>query len=127
MDTSFGSGNSDGTPDGVVAVSLGSGNDVGTAIALQGDGKILVTGYTVSGDGSTNAAVARMLTDGRLDPEFGQDASDGTPDGVVGISLGAGNDYARDIAVQQDGKILIVGDRENGGSSDIWLARLLAI
>ena len=127
LDTSFGSGNSDGTPDGVVAVSLGSGNDVGTAIALQGDGKILVTGYTVSGDGSTNAAVARMLTDGRLDPEFGQDASDGTPDGVVGISLGAGNDYARDIAVQQDGKILIVGDRENGGSSDIWLARLLAI
>jgi hypothetical protein len=45
----------------------------------------------------------------------------------VGISLGAGNDYARDITVQQDGKILIVGDRENGGSSDIWLARLLAI
>ena len=127
LDTSFGSGNSDGTPDGVVGVSLGNGNDVGAAIALQGDGKILVTGYTVSGDGSTNAAVVRMLSDGRLDSEFGQDASDGTPDGVVGISLGAGNDYVRAMAIQQDGKILIVGDRENGGSSDIWLARLLAI
>ncbi len=127
LDTSFGRGNSDGTPDGVVGLSLGNGNDVGAAIALQGDGKILVTGYTVSGDSSTNAAVIRMLTDGSLDSEFGQDASDGTPVGVVGISLGAGNDYVRAMTIQQDGKILIVGDRENGGSSDIWLARLLAI
>lgn len=124
LDTSFGSGSSDGTPDGVVGLSFGAGNDVGTAITLQSDGKILVSGYTVGSDNSVNAIVARMLTDGKLDSDFGTSADDGTPEGVVGISLGAGNDYAHAIAVQQDGKILVAGDRTLNGSSDIWLARL---
>jgi hypothetical protein len=65
-----------------------------------------------------------MLTDGKLDSDFGTSADDGTPEGVVGISLGAGNDYAHAIAVQQDGKILVSGDRTLNGSSDVWLARL---
>ena len=125
-DVTFGAGTSDGTPDGVVGLSLGTGNDVAVAIAVQADGKIVVAGYTVASDGSTNAAVARMLSDGKLDTSFGQGSSDGTPDGVVAISLGVGNDYAHALALQSDGKILVAGDRTNGGSSDIWLARLLA-
>jgi uncharacterized delta-60 repeat protein len=126
LDNAFGTDASDGTPNGVVGLSLGTGNDTGVAIAIQGDGKIVVAGYTVSSDGSTNAAVARLSSNGALDASFGQGNSDGTPDGVVAISLGAGNDYARTMAIQQDGKILIAGDRTNAGSSDIWLARLLA-
>lgn len=127
LDSAFGADATDGTPNGVVGLSLGTGNDTGVAIAIQGDGKIVVAGYTVGSDGSTNAAVARLSSNGVLDASFGQGNSDGTPDGVVGISLGAGNDYARTMAIQQDGKILIAGDRTNDGSSDIWLARLLAI
>lgn len=126
LDISFGAGTSDGTPDGVVGLSLGTGNDVAVAIAVQVDGKILVAGYTVASDSSTNAAVARLLSDGKLDSSFGQGSSDGTPDGVVAISLGAGNDYAHALALQTDGKILVAGDRTNAGSSDIWVARLLA-
>lgn len=126
LDTAFGAGASDGTPDGVVGLSLGTGNDVAMSIAVQADGKVLVAGYTVASDASTNAAVARLLPDGKLDTAFGVGTTDGTPDGVVAISLGAGNDYAHALALQSDGKILVAGDRTNAGSSDIWVARLLA-
>ncbi|PUE46763.1 hypothetical protein B9Z47_13180 [Limnohabitans sp. 2KL-1] len=127
LDNSFGADASDGTPHGVTGLSLGTGNDTGVAITMQADGKIVVAGFTVASDGSTNAAVARLLSNGTLDTSFGQGNSDGTPDGVVAISLGAGNDFAHALAVQSDGKILIAGDRTNAGSSDVWLARLLAI
>lgn len=125
LDVAFGADSSDGTPNGVVGLSFGSGNDVGTGIAIQSDGRILISGYTVASDKSVNAIVARMLNDGKLDKDFGTSADDGTPEGVVGISLGAGNDYAHAIAVQADGMVLVMGDRTLNDSSDIWLARLM--
>lgn len=126
LDSAFGAGTSDGTPDGVVGLSLGTGDDMGVAIAVQADGKILVAGYTTPANDSTNAAVVRLLSDGKLDSAFGQGNADGTPDGVAAISLGNGNDFAHAMALTADGKILVGGDRVNGNSSDIWVARLLA-
>jgi uncharacterized delta-60 repeat protein len=105
---------------------LGTGDDMGVAIAVQADGKILVAGYTTPANDSTNAAVVRLLSDGKLDSAFGQGNADGTPDGVAAISLGNGNDFAHAMALTADGKILVGGDRVNGNSSDIWVARLLA-
>jgi uncharacterized delta-60 repeat protein len=126
LDTTFGAGTADSTPEGVVGISLGAGNDVANAMVIQSDGKIVVAGTTTAADKSTNIAVARLMADGSLDATFGVDSSDGTPDGVVSISLGAGNDTARALALQADGKILVAGDRVNGTTSDIWLARLIA-
>ena len=94
LDASYGRA-SDGTPDGIVSVSLGAGNDTTAATALQSDGKLLVIGTstsTISGTTSKNIVVERFNTDGTLDTTFGAGNSDGSPDGVVSISLGDGDD-----------------------------------
>lgn len=125
FDATFGVGEDDGTPNGVVNISLGDGNDFGTAVAAQADGKLVVAGYHEDG-ASTNMVVLRVNTDGTLDQSFGT-SNDGTENGIVNISLGEGNDIARDIAVQADGKIVIAGDSVVAdGSSNIIVARLNA-
>ncbi len=125
FDAAFGVGEDDGTPSGVVNISLGDGNDIGTAVAAQADGKLLVAGYHEAG-ASTNMVVLRVNADGTLDQSFGT-AEDGTDNGIVNVSLGDGNDIARDIAVQADGKIVIVGDSvTTDGSANIIVARLNA-
>jgi uncharacterized delta-60 repeat protein len=123
FDAGFGVGEDDGAPDGVANISLGEGNDFGTAIATQADGKIVVAGYHEEGS-STNMVVMRLNADGTLDQSFGT-ADDGTENGIVNISLGDGNDVARDLAVQADGKIVLVGDSVVAdGSTNIIVARL---
>lgn len=125
FDAGFGVGEDDGTPNGVVNISLGEGNDFGTAIATQADGKVIVAGYHDEG-ASTNMVVLRVNTDGTLDDSFGT-ADDGTANGIVNISLGDGNDVARDVVLQADGKIVLVGDSVVAdGSTNIIVARLNA-
>jgi uncharacterized delta-60 repeat protein len=124
LDTAFGKSD-DGTPDGVVSLSLGSGNDVARAMAIQGDGKIVIAATTSSTGTTSNAVVVRLKADGSLDSTFGQ-SNDGTPDGVVNLSVGDGNDFGKAVILQADGKIVLAGDRINGDSSDIWVARLMA-
>ena len=122
LDKSFGKAN-DGTPDGVVDYSLGAGDDVATAVAVQPDGRIVVAGYHVDGN-SKNIFVMRVNRDGSLDKHFGADAGkDGTPDGVVNVSLGDGDDIARGIALEADGKIVVVGGTVKGSSANIVVAR----
>jgi uncharacterized delta-60 repeat protein len=122
LDTSFGK-SADGTPDGVVDLSLGAGNDTASSVAVQKDGKIVVAGSSVM-KGSSNIEVIRLTSKGNLDKHFGT-AKDSTPDGVVNIDLGAGNDVGHAVAIQPNGKIVIAGSHEVGGSSDMVVARLL--
>lgn len=125
-DVSFGAGTADGTPDGSVSLSFGAGDDKLKGLLLQADGKILIAGSNTAADGSSNAVVARLNSNGALDSSFGEDSSDGTPDGVVSISLGNGDDSAEALALQADGKILIAGDHvASDGSSNIFVARLI--
>ncbi|PRD68878.1 hypothetical protein C6P61_08555 [Malikia spinosa] len=125
-DASFGAGPADGTPDGSVAVSFGAGDDKLKGLVVQADGKILIAGSNTAADGSTNAVVARFNSNGALDSSFGEDSSDGTPNGVVSISLGSGDDSAEALALRADGKILIAGDHvASDGSSNIFVARLI--
>ena len=84
-----------------------------------------MVGTTTGTDATSNIAVARLNSNGALDTTFGAGTTDGSPDGVVTISLGAGNDFAKGVALQADGKIIIAGDRVNGTSSDIVLMRLI--
>ncbi len=93
--------------DGQVSVDIG-GNDTPYAIALQPDGKILVAG--TDGDGF---ALTRLMPDGSVDSTFG----------VVGrstVNFG-GVDEALGMALQPDGKIVLVGT--NG--SDFAVTRML--
>ena len=94
MDTSFGDGGSVVAPlDGSYAFGL----------AIQRDGKLVVAGNSVgtSGEGG-EFAVARFRPAGLLDPTFAQG-------GVANSDLTRGDDYAMDVAVQRNGKIVAVG------------------
>lgn len=76
------------------------------ALAIQGNGDILVAGGVPVGDGSdTEFVVARFGADGDLDASFGEG-------GTVVAVPSAGNDYAAAIVLQPDGKILVAGADE---------------
>ena len=122
LDTTFGT-SSDGTPDGVVDISLGDGDDTASSVAVQKDGKIVGSGSSIL-NGSSNIEVIRLTRNGILDATFGT-ANDGTPDGVVNIDLGAGNDVGNALAIQVNGNIVIAGSHEVDGSTDMIVARLL--
>jgi len=90
LDTSFGTG-------GLVTTS---GTTAGSAVAIQKDGKIVVAG--TSNDGF---AVVRYNTDGSLDTTFGVG-------GLVTTDL-SGNGIGAAVAIQKDGKIVVVGEADN--------------
>lgn len=124
LDSTFGAGNDDGTPDGIVSISVGKGKDYGNSVAIQQNGKIVIGGDHTVGK-TSDLVVARLNTDGTLDATFGNNDSDGTPDGIVSVSLGDGKDYGKSVAIQQDGKIVLAGDHTVGKTSDISVTRLL--
>ena len=102
LDPSFGG-------DGRVTTDLERGSDVGFAVVIQVDGKIVVAGNS----GSEDFALARYNTDGSLDPTFGGD-------GKVITSFGQEPfDTARSIDVQTDGRIVVAG----GSRGDFALSR----
>ncbi len=73
-----------------------SGRDIAWGVALQADGKLVA-----AGDASMGLGIARLLPDGTLDPSF-------SDDGTVTAQHGADGDGARGVALQPDGKILVV-------------------
>ena len=87
--------------------SLGS-DDFAKSVVLQPDGKIVVSGYSsvelVDGNffSPPNFAIARYLPNGSLDSSFSADgkAIDDNP---------IGEDYAKSLLLQPDGKLLISG------------------
>lgn len=121
-DTRFAPGSGQ-TPDGFNAVELGTGQDVVDDMALASDGKIVLVG-THGAKGSANIAVIRLDPDGALDQSFGT-ADDGTPNGVVNLSLDAGDDVGRGVAIDPKGRIVVVGDSVGkDGTTDVVVARL---
>ena len=103
LDTSF-------SADGLVTIDLG-GSEQARTMAVQTDGKILLTG-----DSNGDFAVVRYNADGSLDASFGTA-------GVLTTDFAGGTDIAYDLLVQRDGKIVVVGDAYNGSSHDFALAR----
>lgn len=95
-----------------------------TDIAVLDDGKLLV-GVTVDigGIAATDMGVMRLHRDGTIDTSFGVDGGQ-----LVGFDQPNSdhNDYFRDLFVQPDGKIVLVGDAAGGvGGNDMAVARLL--
>lgn len=97
------------------------GDDRATAVAVQPNGKIVVAGTSDPGGGSSDFAVARYNPDGSPDLTFGN----GT--GSAKITFGVGSeDVATGVAVQADGKIVVVGYTNVRGNRDFAFARLTA-
>ncbi len=68
-------------------------------IAIQDDGNILATGFSIDSDGY-HIAMARLNPAGKLNLSFG----DG---GTTFFNIGRGNDFSEALVLQDDGKILI--------------------
>ncbi len=101
LDPTFGTG-------GIVTSSFGAtGNDM----ALQPDGKIVVVGQQSDG-----WAVSRFNADGSPDTSFGSG-------GEQALDLGSGTTAAA-VAIQSDGKVVVVGSTKVGGRSEFGVARL---
>jgi uncharacterized delta-60 repeat protein len=110
LDLSFGA--AAGTP-GRVITDFGGG-DVAAGAALQEDGRIVLAG-SAAGD----VALARYLADGTLDPTFGPDHN-----GKVLVDFLGQETSGRDVAIQGNGKIVVIGDTFLGIAEDFAVARL---
>lgn len=100
----------------------GAGGDRAHAIALQGDGKIVVAGQAELDQGldSKDFALARYNPNGSLDTTFGGDGKV-TTDFVAGQRA---SDVANAVLVQPDGKIVAGGlTGATGGATLFGLAR----
>src|SRR5206468_3408648 len=109
--------NTNGTLDpsfGVGGVVLGLNLGAALALAIQGDGKIVVTGSS-GADVFSNAdvALARYNPDGTPDIDFGC-GTPGTCSGIVLTDFGPGRDEGRSLAIQADGKIVLTGGDPSG-------------
>ena len=106
--------------DGKVVTTFGDTVDV-RSLALQADGRIVVGGYSITGNGKPVFALARYNNDGSLDTTF-----DG--DGRVTTSLVSGvSNTIEDVAVQSDGRIVVAGGQINAPfRSDFVLGRYTA-
>jgi uncharacterized delta-60 repeat protein len=95
IDTSFGTG-------GFVAVPV----ELATVVAIQRDGKIVVVGPTnavtqATGGRSFEIGIARLLENGQPDVAFGTGGAAST---AIGPSV-----LPKAVALQQDGKIVVLG------------------
>jgi uncharacterized delta-60 repeat protein len=99
LDTSFGGG------DGVVTTDFAGAFDSAYGVAIQTDGRIVAAGTasTVNDLGYTydHLAVARYTIDGVLDGTFAQNGKF--------MKAGLSNTEGNDVALQQDGKIVVGG------------------
>ncbi len=115
-DTSFGSG-------GKVSANFSGNYNVGNAVAVLPNGKIMVAGSANTSNNIETFLVARYLTNGVLDTTFGIS-------GFTNISFGNpanSSSQASAMAIQPDGKIVLVGSTFVYGNPDTFaVARLNA-
>ena len=109
--------NVDGTVDTSFLTNLGTGFDAEvTAIVVQPDGKIVVTGSFDTLNGANARRIVRLNSNGTLDSAF-MAAIGSSFDGGYACSCAPN---PKVIALQSDGKILVGGDfdRFNGASTN---------
>ncbi|HEV8718142.1 MAG TPA: hypothetical protein VGX03_35665 [Candidatus Binatia bacterium] len=123
LDASFGTG-------GKVTTPIGDGSAVAYALTLRADGKIVVAGITFN-DHDFGFAVVCYNPNGSLDTNFGTG-------GKVVTAIGVRSDEAHPfgkqlthksacrlcgVAIQADGKVVVVGSSLNRGKFDFALVR----
>jgi uncharacterized delta-60 repeat protein len=87
------------------------------AVALQRNGDIVAVGETARTDtGPSDFALVRYNPDGTVDTTFGNN-------GFVSTPFGAGVAFANTVLIQIDGKIIAVGNSNNGTTLVRYLGR----
>jgi uncharacterized delta-60 repeat protein len=97
---------------GTILIAMGNKNNANaTGVALQADGRIVVVGSAeidrFLATDTREFAIARLTTSGRLDNSFSEDGKQ-----LVRVKH---DSFANDVAIQPDGKIVVVGGDDNGG------------
>jgi len=113
LDTTFGT-------NGVVLTDFGTNTDQAMAMAVMPDGRIVVSGQTLSDDLTVaDMAFARYNSDGSLDTTFGSG-------GRATVDVRSTPDQARAIALLAGGKVLAAGTTRDPNTSrtDITAVRL---
>ena len=113
FDTSFIGPNIASTGAGKVLLTIGAAipspfgttDDVATAVLLQPDGKIVVSGYC-----GTKFCVARLNETGSLDASFAGEFSVGQ---FTLLSAAVAYNHSVSVALQSDGKIVLAGHCDN--------------
>jgi uncharacterized delta-60 repeat protein len=101
--------------DGIVTTRFGTSYDDAMAMAVQGDGKILMVGY--SDFAGYDFALARYNSNGIPDSTFSMD-------GRTLIAIGNSTDQAYAVAIQPDNKIVIAGSSIVSSNFDFCVIRL---
>ncbi len=86
--------------DGKLISDFGPGFDWATSVELQADGKIVIAGET--GGAGGQFMVARYHANGALDRSF-------SANGWAATNISSGEDWAWDLTLQADGKIVAAG------------------
>ncbi|MEX2140632.1 MAG: hypothetical protein WD894_15320, partial [Pirellulales bacterium] len=112
LDLNFGA---DGN--GKRTTNFDSSENYATSVALQGDGKIVVAGYSLQGSRSYDFALARYNSDGSDDTTFGIG-------GKVTTDFAGSYEAGTSVALQSNGKIVVGGYSFQGSNGvDFALAR----
>ena len=82
---------------------------------IQNDGKLLIPVTFWNGSGF-DFGMYRLAVDGSLDTTF-------NGDGLFSASLNSGSDFPNNAVLQDDGKIVLVGETHNGSNVDIAIMR----
>lgn len=107
LDPDFGAG-------GVATVGVTSPQTVLWGLARRGDG-VVAAGATA---GNTMVIVAALTGDGSPDRSFSRD-------GEASVGLGPGEDIGKEVAVQEDGRIVVVASDGVPTGSNLAAVRLL--
>ncbi|MBE7495334.1 MAG: hypothetical protein HS117_10330 [Verrucomicrobiaceae bacterium] len=110
LDSQFGTG-------GIVTTPIGLNHDYGQSVAIQSDGKLVVAGSGIPSVSGQDFALARYLANGSLDPGFGNG-------GIVTTAISTGDDWAKSVVIQGDGRLVVAGNSATSGlSGDFELVR----
>lgn len=113
VDTGFGT-------NGVVLTDLDESNDFLNCVAVEPSGRIVAGGVRFNNASDGVAVVMRHLSNGAPDNSFGTN-------GVVSLVItGSSDSYVRGLALQPDGKTVLLGERWNGTNWSVFVARINA-
>ncbi len=100
----------------MVTTPIGPGEDLGTSVAMQPDGRIVLAGYASNG-ANDDVALVRYNQNFTLDTSFGAG-------GIVTTPIGAAQDRGEAMVIQPDGKIVVAGHKNSGaGNNDFAVVR----
>ena len=117
LDPAFGTG---GTT--IVAFDQGGGDvDVASGLAIAPGGGIVIAATVFTAASGFDIGLVRLRPDGSLDPSFGTGGR-----ALIGLNAGgAGNDEARDLAIDGSGRLYVAGVVDvASGNTDAMVARL---